>query len=299
MIFSTESTAIGARTLLYCATTLLPSDVVAALISAGRSLISSGMDISCKISHALSHARPMASEMTVGCTPRVSSETHLLRSEPHSTVTDVVPSPATMSWDLDSSTSIFAAGWDTSILFKIVAPSLVIVTSLFPLTSILSIPRGPNDVRNRVRELLRGVHVRRPDVVLQLVVAVALARGRPGGATIRGLLPHSDRRARSSLLLAVVEAREIRKMFVSDAPRKLDRARCARVTTSASRGKTAKTSFDRRDARRGGARRCDADGARVLRLGGDRSSRSLHKLFESWAAGVLTASGWGRLDRRS
>ena len=71
----------------------------------------------------------------------------MLRSEPHSTVTDVVPSPATMSWDLDSSTSIFAAGWDTSILFKIVAPSLVIVTSLFPLTSILSIPRGPNDVR--------------------------------------------------------------------------------------------------------------------------------------------------------
>ena len=43
------------------------------------------------------------------------------------------------------------------------------------------------------------------------------------------------------------------------------------VTTSASRGKTAKTSFDRRDARRGGARRCDADGARVLRLGGDHS----------------------------
>mmetsp|Transcript_94239 Transcript_94239/g.228829 ORF Transcript_94239/g.228829 Transcript_94239/m.228829 type:complete len:201 (-) Transcript_94239:101-703(-) len=147
MIFSTESTAIGARTLLYCATTLLPSDVVAALISAGRSLISSGMDISCKISHALSHARPMASEMTVGCTPRVSSETHLLRSEPHSTVTDVVPSPATMSWDLDSSTSIFAVGWNTCMWLRIVAPSLVMITSPLSAWIILSMPRGPSDVR--------------------------------------------------------------------------------------------------------------------------------------------------------
>ena len=52
-----------------------------------------------------------------------------------------------MSWDLLSSTSILAAGWETSILFRIVAPSFVMVTSLFPETSILSIPRGPREVR--------------------------------------------------------------------------------------------------------------------------------------------------------
>ena len=147
MIFKTESTAMGASTLLYCATTFDPSDVVAALISAPRSSMSRGMLMSCRISHALSHARPMASEMTVGCTPRSSRPMHLFSNDPHSTVTLVVPSPAAMSWDLESSTSIFAAGCDTSILFKMVAPSLVMVTSLFALTNILSIPRGPRDVR--------------------------------------------------------------------------------------------------------------------------------------------------------
>ena len=73
---------------------------------------------------------------------------HLLRRDPQRTVTEVVPSPATMSCDFASSTSIFAAPHsDTSILFKMVAPSLVMVTSLFPLTSILSIPLGPREVR--------------------------------------------------------------------------------------------------------------------------------------------------------
>jgi hypothetical protein len=72
---------------------------------------------------------------------------HLFNSDPHSTVTEVVPSPAAMSWLFASSTNILAAGCVTSILFRIVAPSFVIVTSLFALTSILSIPLGPKDVR--------------------------------------------------------------------------------------------------------------------------------------------------------
>mmetsp|Transcript_10330 Transcript_10330/g.25326 ORF Transcript_10330/g.25326 Transcript_10330/m.25326 type:complete len:228 (-) Transcript_10330:172-855(-) len=147
MILRTLSTAMGARMLEYCATTLEPREVVAALISASRSLMSSGIAMSCRISQALSQALPMASEITVGCTPLPSRLMHLVRNAPQSTVTEVVPSPATMSCDLDSSTSIFAAGCDTSILFRMVAPSLVMVTSLLPLTSILSIPRGPREVR--------------------------------------------------------------------------------------------------------------------------------------------------------
>mmetsp|Transcript_15172 Transcript_15172/g.41426 ORF Transcript_15172/g.41426 Transcript_15172/m.41426 type:complete len:239 (-) Transcript_15172:274-990(-) len=147
LILSTESTAIGARMLEYCATTLDPREVVAALMSADLSSMSRGMAIPVRISQALSHASPMASEMTVGCTPRLRRPMHLLRRDPQRTVTEVVPSPATISCDLESSTSIFAAGWATSILFRMVAPSLVMVTSLFPLTSILSIPLGPREVR--------------------------------------------------------------------------------------------------------------------------------------------------------
>ena len=52
-----------------------------------------------------------------------------------------------ISWALLSSTSIRAAGWRTFIRWRIVAPSLVIVT--LPLSSliILSIPLGPREVR--------------------------------------------------------------------------------------------------------------------------------------------------------
>ena len=43
--------------------------------------------------------------------------------------------------------TILAAGWMTDICLRIVAPSLVIVTSPLPVWIILSIPRGPRLVR--------------------------------------------------------------------------------------------------------------------------------------------------------
>ena len=43
----------------------------------------------------------------------------------------VLSSRCVHTCDLDSSTSILAAGWVTTILFMIVAPSLVITTSPF------------------------------------------------------------------------------------------------------------------------------------------------------------------------
>jgi hypothetical protein len=94
--------------------------------------------------------------MMVGCTPFSSSSWHFLSSAPQMTVTEVVPSPATTScgvararirqapagpaaalarpgrWitcDFASSTSILAAGWVTVILLRMVAPSLVMMTS--------------------------------------------------------------------------------------------------------------------------------------------------------------------------
>ncbi len=55
----------------------------------------------------------------------------------------VVPSPTSSSWVLAISTIIFAAGCSMSISFRIVTPSLVMVTSPILSMSILSMPFGP------------------------------------------------------------------------------------------------------------------------------------------------------------
>ncbi len=65
---------------------------------------------------------------------------------PAKTTTEVVPSPASMSWDADRSTNILAAGCMTAICFRMVAPSLVTRTSVGPLWIILSMPLGPREV---------------------------------------------------------------------------------------------------------------------------------------------------------
>mmetsp|Transcript_38155 Transcript_38155/g.73181 ORF Transcript_38155/g.73181 Transcript_38155/m.73181 type:complete len:231 (-) Transcript_38155:89-781(-) len=143
----TQSTAIGASREECCDTTLLLREVEALLIRDSRSPRSMGVAMLVKISHALVAAVFIESEMTVGCTPLSISWRHLFSRAPASTVTEVVPSPAFMSWDFASSTSIFAAGLRTSIVFRIVAPSFVMVTSPFAEQTILSIPRGPRLVR--------------------------------------------------------------------------------------------------------------------------------------------------------
>merc|ERR1719516_154522 len=55
----------------------------------------------------------------------------------------VVPSPTSSSWSAASSTSTLAAGCSTSSSWRMVAPSLVIVTSPTSSTIILSRPTGP------------------------------------------------------------------------------------------------------------------------------------------------------------
>ena len=62
-------------------------------------------------------------------------------NSPANNVTEVVPSPTSLSYDLAISTNVLAAGWTMLSKAKIVAPSLVIVV-LYSLI-ILSIPLGP------------------------------------------------------------------------------------------------------------------------------------------------------------
>lgn len=63
-----------------------------------------------------------------------------------SPTTPVVPSPISSSWDLDSWTKSLAIWCSTSICWRMVAPSFVMVTSPSGETIILSRPFGPSDV---------------------------------------------------------------------------------------------------------------------------------------------------------
>eukprot|EP01139_Manchomonas_bermudensis_P019019 Amastigsp_a676308_541.p3 type:complete len:128 gc:universal Amastigsp_a676308_541:1261-1644(+) len=69
------------------------------------------------------------------------------RSAPAKTTTPVVPSPISLSCDLESSTRSRAISCSTCIFSRIVAPSFVTVTSPSPSTMILSMPFGPSDDR--------------------------------------------------------------------------------------------------------------------------------------------------------
>lgn len=64
----------------------------------------------------------------------------LFKSSAAKITTEVVPSPTSLSYICDSSTRTLAAGWVTSSILRIVAPSLVIVTSPISSTNILSKP---------------------------------------------------------------------------------------------------------------------------------------------------------------
>lgn len=71
--------------------------------------------------------------MVVGWMPLSSKPSQASNKAPANTTTEVVPSPASISYALEISTSILAVGWTTSIYLRIVAPSFVIST--YPLES--------------------------------------------------------------------------------------------------------------------------------------------------------------------
>ncbi|CAI8178528.1 MAG: Uncharacterised protein [Candidatus Nitrosopelagicus brevis] len=81
--------------------------------------------------------------ITEECTSFFSNSSAFANSVPAKITDDVVPSPTSVSIVFEISIIILAAGCCASISFRIVAPSLVIVTSPKESTSILSSPRGP------------------------------------------------------------------------------------------------------------------------------------------------------------
>mmetsp|Transcript_16168 Transcript_16168/g.39095 ORF Transcript_16168/g.39095 Transcript_16168/m.39095 type:complete len:243 (+) Transcript_16168:1121-1849(+) len=146
----TASTARGASISEFWATTLELRDVTALCTNESRSSRSTGLDISVRISSDFSAALKKPWVIFCGCSPFSRSFSAAVSRAPASTTTEVVPSPASISWDLDSSTNIFAVGWLTDICFRMVAPSLVMMTPPFPSWIILSMPRGPREVRTAV-----------------------------------------------------------------------------------------------------------------------------------------------------
>mmetsp|Transcript_14034 Transcript_14034/g.47391 ORF Transcript_14034/g.47391 Transcript_14034/m.47391 type:complete len:233 (+) Transcript_14034:967-1665(+) len=143
----TASTAMGDSVSAFWWMIFELRHVFTALTRVSRSDRSTGRATARRYTSACAAARLKASEMSVGWMPLLSSSEQACSSAPAMTHTDVVPSPASMSWDLDSCTSICAVGWNTCSWLRIVAPSLVMSTSPSPFWIILSMPRGPREVR--------------------------------------------------------------------------------------------------------------------------------------------------------
>mmetsp|Transcript_13083 Transcript_13083/g.52187 ORF Transcript_13083/g.52187 Transcript_13083/m.52187 type:complete len:257 (-) Transcript_13083:119-889(-) len=139
----TESTASGASSAAFWDTTLELSEVLAAWMRDSRLESSTGMATSCRISmdFAAAFLKPRAT--TFGWMPLAKRSLQQPSSAPAVTTTDVVPSPASTSCALESSTIIWAAGCSSFSSLMIVAPSLVISTSPLGRAIILSMPRGP------------------------------------------------------------------------------------------------------------------------------------------------------------
>mmetsp|Transcript_36845 Transcript_36845/g.86038 ORF Transcript_36845/g.86038 Transcript_36845/m.86038 type:complete len:265 (-) Transcript_36845:61-855(-) len=83
--------------------------------------------------------------MLVGWIPFPISSLPRRNSSAATITTLVVPSPTSWSWRCASWTSTLAAGCSTSSCWRMVAPSLVMVTSPMSSTSILSRPTGPRE----------------------------------------------------------------------------------------------------------------------------------------------------------
>mmetsp|Transcript_82834 Transcript_82834/g.234704 ORF Transcript_82834/g.234704 Transcript_82834/m.234704 type:complete len:205 (+) Transcript_82834:960-1574(+) len=131
MTFSTASTAMGASCSEFCATTFEFNEVWALCRSWSLFSSSTGTATEFRISSAFSAACRKASVMACGWIPFDSRRSAAWRSAPATTTTDVVPSPASTSWALESSTIILAVGWVSFICWRMVAPSLEIRTSPF------------------------------------------------------------------------------------------------------------------------------------------------------------------------
>lgn len=85
--------------------TLEFKEVLAARSRLGLSLRSTGVDISVRYSTAFTEALRKASAMMVGCMPFCNIFSAAPKRLPARTTTDVVPSPASISWAADKSTS--------------------------------------------------------------------------------------------------------------------------------------------------------------------------------------------------
>ncbi len=141
-----ELRAIGANSVAFWETIFELKEVLTHWISYSSSVRSILSPSSWITSRDLFRAIANPSEILVGCIPYSRRLCAASRSAPESMTTDVVPSPASMSYAFEVCISSFAAGWKTWRFFNIVAPSLVTMSSPFLVSISLSIPFGPKEV---------------------------------------------------------------------------------------------------------------------------------------------------------
>eukprot|EP01139_Manchomonas_bermudensis_P000637 Amastigsp_a699_1024.p4 type:complete len:201 gc:universal Amastigsp_a699_1024:1098-1700(+) len=128
---------------------LVPRHDLMRLVIAARSMGSMGNESSSITDCASSSARWNARTRVVGCISRSRNGSAAARTSPARMTTEVVPSPTSSSCVRESSIMDLAAGCLTSISRRMALPSFVMTMPPMGSRIILSIARGPRQVRTR------------------------------------------------------------------------------------------------------------------------------------------------------
>mmetsp|Transcript_17542 Transcript_17542/g.36842 ORF Transcript_17542/g.36842 Transcript_17542/m.36842 type:complete len:250 (+) Transcript_17542:1188-1937(+) len=154
---ATPRTALTAIPAIFRLSTLIifELNVVIAVVTKGStlSLVNSTLSaMESKVAIATSAAFSYPSAILTGWIPLANNFSACSSNAPARTTTPVVPSPISSSWEEESSTMSLETWWSTCMRLRMVAPSLVMVTSPSGETRILSMPLGPREER-RILEM--------------------------------------------------------------------------------------------------------------------------------------------------
>lgn len=158
-----ELRAIGASSVAFWETIFELREVLTHCKSCSSSDKSTLIPSSEITSNDLLRASANPSDILVGWIPYSRRLCAASKRAPDSMTTDVVPSPASISYALEVWISNLAAGWKTYRFLRIVAPSLVTISSPFWVSISLSMPFGPREVFMRsamaIAALMFYIHV--------------------------------------------------------------------------------------------------------------------------------------------
>mmetsp|Transcript_26934 Transcript_26934/g.104568 ORF Transcript_26934/g.104568 Transcript_26934/m.104568 type:complete len:200 (+) Transcript_26934:5668-6267(+) len=145
-IVSTASVTISESTVAKSETTLVASEHLAISTRSSRSIfLSNAVSSIHRLSSSLARSNPSVTDL--GWSPSTRYLSACFKSSPMISTVEVVPSPHTSSWAVAVLAIMDAVGFWICISFSNTFPSLVILISPAPETSILIVPFGPRLLR--------------------------------------------------------------------------------------------------------------------------------------------------------